>query len=81
MTRCSPFPLARDTETFVRRLLEAVYRFTGACWDGHPGEDGRCDFLREVAALELLTVDEECPAQDVWGHLFAAVVELGPWGF
>ncbi|MFF2573597.1 SUKH-4 family immunity protein [Streptomyces sp. NPDC058084] len=75
-----PFPFARDTETFVR-LLEAVYRFMGACWNAYPGEDGRQDFLLEVAALEPLTVDEECPAQDVWEHLFAAVVELGPWGF
>ncbi|MFD8142203.1 SUKH-4 family immunity protein [Streptomyces sp. NPDC059708] len=75
-----PFPFARDTETFVR-VLEAQYRFMGACWDGHPGEDGERDFLREVAALEPLTVDEDAPAADVWGHLFAAVTELSPWGF
>ncbi|MFE1791234.1 SUKH-4 family immunity protein [Streptomyces sp. NPDC059525] len=75
-----PFPLARDTETFVR-VLEAQYRFMGACWNGHPGEDGEGDFLREVAALEPLTVDEDAPAADVWGHLFAAITELSPWGF
>ncbi|MEV7545838.1 SUKH-4 family immunity protein [Streptomyces sp. NPDC089915] len=75
-----PFPFARDTETFVR-VLEAQYRFMGACWNGHPGEDGERDFLREVAALEPLTVDEDAPAADVWGHLFAAVTELSPWGF
>ncbi|MFJ5546157.1 SUKH-4 family immunity protein [Streptomyces sp. NPDC093225] len=75
-----PFPFARDTETFVR-LLEAVYRYMGACWDPYPGEDGRGDFLREVAALEPLAVDEESPAGDVWGHLFAAILELSPWGF
>ncbi|MFJ8159837.1 SUKH-4 family immunity protein [Streptomyces sp. NPDC096136] len=75
-----PFALARDTETFVR-LLEAVYRFKGACWDPYPGETGHRDFLREVAALEPLAVDEESPAADVWGHLFAAITELSPWGF
>ncbi|MFI0965767.1 SUKH-4 family immunity protein [Streptomyces sp. NPDC021080] len=74
------FPFARDTETFVR-LLEAVYRFMGACWNAYPGEDGRRDFLDEVAALEPLSVDKQAPAQDVWEHLFAAIVELSPWGF
>ncbi|MCF3180548.1 SUKH-4 family immunity protein [Streptomyces polychromogenes] len=76
----APFPFARDTETFVR-LLEAVYRFMGACWDPYPGEDGRGDLLREAAALEPLTVDRESPASDVWEHLFAAVTELSPWGY
>ncbi|MGT2526269.1 SUKH-4 family immunity protein [Streptomyces nojiriensis] len=75
-----PFPFARDTETFVR-LLEAQYRFMSACWDSYPGEDGAGDFLREVAALEPLALDEDSPAGDAWGHLFAAVVELSPWGF
>lgn len=75
-----PFPFARDTETLVR-LLEAVYRFASACWNSHPGENGKQDFLREVAALEPLTVDEGSPAQEVWEHLFAALVDLGPWAF
>ncbi|WP_406376236.1 SUKH-4 family immunity protein [Streptomyces sp. NBC_00647] len=75
-----PFPLARDTETFVR-LLEAVYRFMGACWNPYTGEPSERDFLTEVAALEPLSVNEEAPAQDVWGHLFASIVELSPWGF
>jgi len=75
-----PFPFARDTETFVR-LLEAVYRFMGACWNSYPGEYGKRDFLSEAAALEPLSVNEGTPAQDVWGHLFAAIVELSPWGF
>ncbi|MFJ7967340.1 SUKH-4 family immunity protein [Streptomyces sp. NPDC096324] len=75
-----PFPFARDTETFVR-LLEAVYRFRGACWNAYPGEYGNRDFLREVAALEPLSVRQGAPAQDVWEHLFAAILELSPWGF
>ncbi|PKT68631.1 hypothetical protein CW362_33870 [Streptomyces populi] len=75
-----PFPFARDTETFVR-LLEAVYRFMSACWNSYPGEYGKRDFLSEAAALEPLSVNEGTPAGDVWGHLFAAVVELSPWGF
>jgi hypothetical protein len=75
-----PFPFARDTETFVR-LLEAVYRFMGACWNPYPGECAERDFLSEVAALEPLSVNKETPAEDVWGHLFAAIVELSPWGY
>ncbi|MFI0813002.1 SUKH-4 family immunity protein [Streptomyces echinatus] len=75
-----PFPFARDTETFVR-LLETVYRFMSACWSPYPGEYGKRDFLSEVAALEPLSVDEEAPAANVWEHLFAAILELSPWGF
>ncbi|MFE2849990.1 SUKH-4 family immunity protein [Streptomyces lavendulae] len=75
-----PFPLARDTETFVR-LLEAENRFMSACWNPYPGELAKQDFLREVAALEPLAVDGDTPAGALWGHLFAAVVELSPWGF
>ncbi|MEU4172652.1 SUKH-4 family immunity protein [Streptomyces sp. NPDC026665] len=75
-----PFPFARDTETFVR-LLEAVYRYMGACWDAYPGEDAKADFLREAAALEPLSVKRDEPAHDVWEHLFAAILELSPWGY
>ncbi|MFI2761787.1 SUKH-4 family immunity protein [Streptomyces echinatus] len=75
-----PFSFARDTETFVR-LLETVYRFMSACWSPYPGEYGKRDFLSEVAALEPLSVDEEAPAENVWEHLFAAILELSPWGF
>ncbi|MFD7260445.1 hypothetical protein [Streptomyces sp. NPDC059874] len=58
-----------------------MYRFMGACWNSYPGENGKRDFLREVAALEPLAVDEGSPAEDVWGHPFAAIVELSPCGF
>ncbi|MFE1560591.1 SUKH-4 family immunity protein [Streptomyces sp. NPDC058734] len=75
-----PFPFARDVETFVR-LLEAVYRFMGACWSPYPGEDGKRDFVREAAALDPLAVDPATPGGDVWEHLFAAIVELSVWGY
>ncbi|MFJ3876009.1 SUKH-4 family immunity protein [Streptomyces sp. NPDC090077] len=75
-----PFLFARDVETFVR-LLEAVYRFMGACWSPYPGEDGKRDFLREAAALEPLSVDPSTPGGDVWEHLFAAIVDLSVWGY
>ncbi|MFE2531658.1 hypothetical protein [Streptomyces sp. NPDC059371] len=71
---------ARDSETFVR-LLEAVYRFRGACWNSYPGEYGHRDFLREVTALEPLSVGQGAPAREVWEHLFAAILELSPWCF
>ncbi|MEU6864465.1 SUKH-4 family immunity protein [Streptomyces sp. NPDC046876] len=75
-----PFPLARDTETFVR-LLEAVYRFMGACWDPWPGEPGHGAFLREVAELEPLSVDTDEPGGEAWEHLFAGITELSVWGY
>ncbi|MEU8495634.1 SUKH-4 family immunity protein [Streptomyces lavendulae] len=75
-----PFPFARDTETFVR-LLEAVCRYMGACWSPYPGEDGTGDFLREAAALDPVTADTDTPGGRVWGHLFAAITELGVWGY
>lgn len=75
-----PFLFARDVETFVR-LLEAVYRFMGACWSPYPGENGKRDFVREAAALEPLSVDPATPAGEVWEHLFAAIVEIGVWGY
>ncbi|MFE3761326.1 SUKH-4 family immunity protein [Streptomyces sp. NPDC059104] len=75
-----PFPFARDTETFVR-LLEAVYRFMGACWNPYPGEDGTGNFLREASALDPVTADSDTPGGWVWGHLFASITELSVWGY
>ncbi|MEU3772482.1 SUKH-4 family immunity protein [Streptomyces sp. NPDC032472] len=75
-----PFPLARDTETFVR-LLEAVRRFMGACWDPWPGELGHTTFLREAAELEPLSVDGDEPGGQAWEHLFAGITELSVWGY
>ncbi|MEV0412834.1 SUKH-4 family immunity protein [Streptomyces sp. NPDC050448] len=78
-----PFPFARDTETFVR-LLEAVRRFMGACWDPYPGEYGRGSFLAEVADLEpdvLESGDPAEPGAEVWEHLFASITELSVYGY
>ncbi|MGW6817771.1 SUKH-4 family immunity protein [Streptomyces sp. NPDC055005] len=71
----APLPLARDVETFLR-LLEAVRRYMGACWDPYPGEDGIGDFLREV---ELLSPGS--PEHEVWGQVFSAVTVLGVYGY
>ncbi|MFD8413137.1 SUKH-4 family immunity protein [Streptomyces sp. NPDC059650] len=75
-----PFPLARDTETFVR-LLEAVYRFAGAFWSPHPAEDARTDFEREVAALEPGALDTDTAGGEAWEHFFAGITELSVWGY
>ncbi|MCX5380462.1 SUKH-4 family immunity protein [Streptomyces sp. NBC_00091] len=75
-----PFPFAPDTETFIR-LLEAVYRYMGACWSSYPGENGKKDFLSEVSALDPLTLATGTPGGEVWEHLFAAIVELSAWGY
>ncbi len=75
-----PFPFARDTETFVR-LLEAVYRFMGACWNPYPGEDGKGDFLRKAAELDPGSVDLGTPGGQAWEHLFASITELSDWGY
>ncbi|MFF4849293.1 SUKH-4 family immunity protein [Streptomyces sp. NPDC001194] len=78
-----PFPFARDTETFVR-LLEAVRRFMGACWDPYPEEDGHGSFLAEVGELEpgvLESGDPEEPGAAVWEHIFASITELSVYGY
>ncbi|MEW2414355.1 SUKH-4 family immunity protein [Streptomyces sp. NPDC046866] len=75
-----PFPLARDTETFVR-LLEAVYRFMGACWDPWDGEPGHAAFLSEAAELEPVSVDTDEPGGQAWEHVFAGITELSVWGY
>ncbi|MEV6579694.1 SUKH-4 family immunity protein [Streptomyces sp. NPDC051582] len=78
-----PFPFARDTETFVR-LLEAVRRFMGACWDPYPQESGHSSFLREVGGLEpgvLGSGDPEEPGAAVWEHVFASITELSVYGY
>lgn len=74
-----PFALARDTETFVR-LLEAVRRYMGACWDPYPCEDGIGDFHEEIAALEPAAL-EPGPAQELWEHVFASITELSVDGY
>ncbi|MFI5979789.1 SUKH-4 family immunity protein [Streptomyces sp. NPDC051555] len=76
----APFPFARDTETFLR-LLEAVRRFMGACWDPYPAEDGQRDFRAEVSAHAPDALDEATPGGDAWGHLFASITELGVDGY
>lgn len=79
----APFPFARDTETFVR-LLEAVRRFMGACWDPYPEENGYGSFLCEVGKLEpdvLESDDPEEPGAAVWEHIFAAITELSVYGY
>ncbi|MFB7053963.1 SUKH-4 family immunity protein [Streptomyces vinaceus] len=78
-----PFPFARDAETFVR-LLEAVRRFMGACWDPYPEENGHGCFLYEVGRLEpdvLESDDPEEPGAAVWEHVFASITELSVYGY
>ncbi|MEV7727919.1 SUKH-4 family immunity protein [Streptomyces sp. NPDC087917] len=75
-----PFPLARDTETFVR-LLEAVRRHMGSCWDPYPAEDGVGHFHDEVEALEPAALGPDGPTEELWGHVFASITELGVWGY
>lgn len=78
-----PFPFARDTETFVR-LLEAVRRFMGACWNPYPGENGCGSFLAEAAELEpgvLESDDPEEPGAAAWEHVFASITELSVYGY
>ncbi|MER5731877.1 SUKH-4 family immunity protein [Streptomyces sp. NPDC002138] len=76
----APFPFARDAETFLR-LLEAVRRYMGACWDPYPAEDGSGAFLAEVSALEPDVLEAAGPGAEVWEHVFASIVELGVEGY
>ncbi|MBD0716203.1 SUKH-4 family immunity protein [Streptomyces sp. CBMA370] len=73
-------PFARDLDAFVR-LLEAVRRHMGACWDPYPGEGGAEIFLRAAREVDGAALAEGAPGLPVWEHVFAAVTELGVDGY
>ncbi|MDF3140171.1 MULTISPECIES: SUKH-4 family immunity protein [unclassified Streptomyces] len=77
-------PLAPDLDVFTR-ILEAVYRYSNACWHPYPVEGDQevvaQVFLDEVAELAPGLFDPETSSGVVWSWLYAGITELGVDGF
>ncbi|MDC0766754.1 SUKH-4 family immunity protein [Streptomyces sp. HD] len=77
-------PLAPDLDVFTR-VLEAVYRYSNACW--HPylvegGQDAVAEvFMDEIDELSPGLFDRKTPCGEVWSWLYAGITELGVDGF
>ncbi|WP_128435293.1 SUKH-4 family immunity protein [Streptomyces cyaneus] len=77
-------PLAPDLDVFTR-ILEAVYRYSNACWHSYPVEGGQeyvaQTFLDEVNELAPGLFDRKTSSGEVWSWLYAGITELGVDGF
>ncbi|MBT2421257.1 SUKH-4 family immunity protein [Streptomyces sp. ISL-22] len=77
-------PLAPDLDVFIR-VLEAVYRYSNACWHPYPVEEDQEAvaqvFLDEVEELSPSLFDAETPSGMMWSWLYAGITELGVDGF
>ncbi|MFE2316840.1 hypothetical protein ACFXC8_27525 [Streptomyces sp. NPDC059441] len=77
-------PLAPDLDVFTR-ILEAVYRYSNACWHPYPVEDDQEAvvrvFLDEMDELAPGLFDPQTPSGMVWSWLYAGIAELGVDGF
>jgi hypothetical protein len=77
-------PLAPDLDAFTR-ILEAVYRYSNACWHPYPVEGGQEAvtqvFLDEAEELAPGLFGPETPSGVVWSWLYAGITELGVDGF
>ncbi|EKX65324.1 SUKH-4 family immunity protein [Streptomyces ipomoeae] len=77
-------PLAPDLDAFTR-TLEAVYRYSNACWHPYPVEGDQEDvaqlFLDELNELAPGVFDPNTPSGTIWSWLYAGITELGVDGF
>ncbi|MFI1731050.1 SUKH-4 family immunity protein [Streptomyces acidicola] len=77
-------PLAPDLDVFTR-VLEAVYRYSNACWHPYPVEEDQEAvsrmFLDEIDELAPGLLDPNTPGGMVWSWLYAGITELGVDGF
>jgi hypothetical protein len=76
--------LAPDLDVFTR-VLEAVYRYSNACWHPYPVEGGQNavaeEFMDEIDEPAPGLFDRETPCGEVWSWLYAGITELGVDGF
>ncbi|MFE6176769.1 SUKH-4 family immunity protein [Streptomyces sp. NPDC056464] len=76
--------LAPDLDVFTR-VLEAVYRYSNACWHPYPVERGQdavtAVFLAEIDELAPGLLDRTTPSGHVWSWFYAGITELGVDGF
>ncbi|MFC8090000.1 SUKH-4 family immunity protein [Streptomyces sp. NPDC057301] len=77
-------PLAPDLDVFTR-ILEAIYRYSNACWHPYPVEGGQESvtqfFLDEMDELAPGLFDRDTPSGTTWSWLYAGITELGVDGF
>ncbi|MDO0911309.1 SUKH-4 family immunity protein [Streptomyces sp. DT2A-34] len=77
-------PLAPDLDVFTR-ILEAVYRYSNACWHPYPVEGDQevvaQVFLDEMKELAPGLFEPETSSATVWSWLYAGITELGVDGF
>ncbi|MFF4212722.1 SUKH-4 family immunity protein [Streptomyces sp. NPDC001796] len=77
-------PLAPDLDVFTR-ILEAVHRYSNACWHPYPVEEDQEAvaqvFLGEIDELAPGLLDRTTPSGTVWSWLHAGITELGVDGF
>ncbi|QGV81859.1 SUKH-4 family immunity protein [Streptomyces ficellus] len=82
--RAALVPLAPDLDVFTR-VLEAVYRYSNACWHPYPVEgdqDAVAElFVDEIEGLAPGLFDRGTPCGEVWSWLYAGITELGVDGF
>ncbi|MFE5916926.1 SUKH-4 family immunity protein [Streptomyces sp. NPDC056468] len=83
-TKRTLVPLAPDLDAFTR-ILEAIYRYSNACWHPYPVE-GSQDwvahlFLEEMDELAPGLFDRDTPSGTTWSRLYAGITELGVDGF
>lgn len=76
--------LAPDLDAFTR-ILEAVYRYSNACWHPYPVEGGQDsvaqEFLDEMDELAPGLFDRKTSSGEVWSWLYAGITELGVDGY
>ncbi|MET9513978.1 SUKH-4 family immunity protein [Streptomyces sp. NPDC002994] len=76
--------LAPDLDVFTR-ILEAVYRYSNACWHPYTVEEDQEAvarvFLDEMDKLAPGLFDPKTPSGMVWGWLYAGITEVGVDGF
>ncbi|MFD7297918.1 SUKH-4 family immunity protein [Streptomyces sp. NPDC059897] len=77
-------PLAPDLDVFTR-VLEAVYRYSNACWHPYPVEGEQetvvQEFLDELEALAPGFFDPQVPSGVLWSWIWAGITELDVDGF
>ncbi|MFM9366667.1 SUKH-4 family immunity protein [Streptomyces sp. Da 82-17] len=77
--------IAPDLEVFTR-TLEAVHRYSNACWHPYPTEVDQ-EFVRDHHFLDELDerspglFDRATPAGEFWSWMYAGITELGVDGY
>lgn len=83
-TKRTLVPLAPDLDVFTR-ILEAVYRYSNACWHPYTVEGDQemvaQVFLEEMDELAPGVFDPNSPSGTVWSWLYAGITEVGVDGF